>query len=56
MKKIEETMRLTSHKLESAQQSAQKIPEHNTGNADSKHARPAAEHKSADQSTPEPQL
>ncbi len=40
----------------SAQQSAQKILECNTGNADSKHARPAVEHKTADQSTPEPQL
>jgi hypothetical protein len=34
--------KLTSQQLESAQRSAQKIPERNTGNADSKHARPAA--------------
>jgi hypothetical protein len=48
--------KLTSQQLESAQQSAQKIPECNTGNADSKHARPAADHGTADQSTSEPQL
>jgi hypothetical protein len=47
---------LTSQQLESAQQSAQKTPEYNTGNVDSKHARPAARHNTAGQPTPEPQL
>ena len=49
-------MKLTSQQLESAQQSAQKTPEYNTGNVDSKHARLAARHNTADQPTPEPQL
>jgi hypothetical protein len=49
-------MKLTSQQLESAQQSAQKTPEYNTGNVDSKHARPAARHNTAGQPTPEPQL
>jgi len=30
--------------------------ENSTGNADSKHGHPAAEHRTADQSTSEPQL
>ena len=48
--------KLTSQQLESAQQSAQKIPECSTGNAGSKHARQAEERKTADQSTSETQL
>ena len=48
--------KLTSRRLESAQQSARKIPECSTGSADSKHDRPAAKHGTAGQSTSEPQL
>ncbi len=51
-----ENGKLTSQRLESAQQSARKIPECSTGNADSKHDRPAAGHGTAGQSTSEPQL
>jgi hypothetical protein len=52
----EKYAKLTSQQVESAQQSAQRIPECSTGNADSKHGHPAAEHRAADQSTSEPQL
>jgi hypothetical protein len=38
---------LTSQSVESAQPSAQRSPEHNTGNADSKRARLAAEQQPA---------
>ena len=49
-------MKLTSQQLESAQQSAQKTPEYNTGSVGSERARLAARHNTADQPTPEPQL
>ena len=55
-RKSENKKELTSQQLESAQQSAQKIPECSTGNAGSKHARQAEERKTADQSTSETQL
>jgi hypothetical protein len=49
-------LRLTSQQPESAQYPAQRLPEHNTGNADSTHARPSEERGTADQSTSEPRL
>ena len=39
--------------MESAQPSAQRNPEHNTGTADSERARPAAEQQPAGRTAPE---
>jgi hypothetical protein len=49
-------LRLTSQQPESAQYPAQRLPEHNTGNDDSTHARPSEERGTADQSTSELKL